>query len=466
MAIYHATVKAFSRGKGHSATAAAAYRAGIDITDTGARTVHRFSRRKGVVAHFQMAPAGSPAWCSDPAVFWDAAEAWESRANARVGREVETSLPSELSAEQREALALDLGQAMVDRYKVVVLVAIHSPGKHSDARNHHVHLLLSPREVGPDGFGVRACSEFDARGGAGADAVREVREIIATVINRHLKANGLETKVDHRRLDVQALAAAAKGDYRAAIALTRAPKRRISKDEFIAYWQSRRAGPAADARVSQAMREGRLVPTPAGHSQASALADRQREVQRAKAPARSKGAARAGAHPATSVVPRISRSQGHSAEVLNAQAEMIEDWLRQIAEDARQACALAIRAEAGGSPLMRDALVSIEANFASRSRPGFRMRAGRLASSMRTYAAAVEKPQRDRDTVQLAEDAVGAAEQEVSATLFTDLQSLRRVVEARPLTAEESEDPAPPLLSPGAQSARPPTASRSLGARI
>lgn len=415
MAIYHATVKAFSRGKGHSATAAAAYRAGLDIADTGARTVHRFSRRSGVASYFQLAPAGSPAWCSDPKVFWDAAEAWESRANARVGREVETSLPSELSAEQRQVLALDLGQAMVDRYKVVVLVAIHLPGKFSDARNHHVHLLLSPREVGPEGFGIRACAEFDARGGAGADAVREVREIVATIINRHLKASGVKTQVDHRRLDVQAHAAAAKGNYHAAIKLTRAPKRRVTKSEFVANWKSRKIEESASDRVLQAMKEGRLMPTPRAHSSASASADRSREVQDRAQSVPKKACARVGRSVVASKVPKIARSEGHSAEVLNAQAELIEDWLRMLADDARRACELAVSAEEHGSPLMRQALGAIEANTGSGGRPGFRHSVERLVQSMRTYASAVEAPRLNRETVARAEAAVLEAERKACA---------------------------------------------------
>src|SRR6478672_5940289 len=120
MAIYHANIKAFSRGKGESSVAAAAYRAGIDLTDTTKRTEHRYSQRKGVRAFHMLAPTGVPAWCLDPNVFWDANEAWESRANARVARELEVSLPAELDDMQREQLAISLGQELVDRYKTVV----------------------------------------------------------------------------------------------------------------------------------------------------------------------------------------------------------------------------------------------------------------------------------------------------------------------------------------------------------
>lgn len=83
MPIFHASVKAFSRGKNHSAVAAAAYRAGVDLVDTSARVIHRYSRRKGVMSHHMVVPAGAPDWCSDATVFWDANQAWESRKNVR-----------------------------------------------------------------------------------------------------------------------------------------------------------------------------------------------------------------------------------------------------------------------------------------------------------------------------------------------------------------------------------------------
>lgn len=229
MAIYHANIKNFSRGKGESATAAAAYRAGIDILDTRTRKLHHYSRRGGVVSHHMLAPAGAPQWCNDPAVFFDACEGWESRANAIVGRELEVSLPHEMNTEQRERLALSLGQLLVDRYQTVVLVAIHSPSPKGDQRNFHVHLLMSSRRVGTDGLGSRAGAEFDARGGRGADEIRVVRALVSDTINKALKSAGFSESVDHRTLREQARAAAEAGDLVKAAELTREPTRHIGR---------------------------------------------------------------------------------------------------------------------------------------------------------------------------------------------------------------------------------------------
>ncbi|WNJ27663.1 MobA/MobL family protein [Xanthomonas translucens pv. translucens] len=158
-------MKSFGRGKGDSSVAAAAYRAGFDLVDEATGLRHEYSRRYGVAFAQMLAPKGSPSWCLDAEKFWNANEAAETRKNALVAREVEVALPQSLTDEQRKALALGLGQLLVDRQQVAVLVAVHLPSRDGDRRNHHVHLLMSSRQVGPGGFGERAGTEFDARQG-------------------------------------------------------------------------------------------------------------------------------------------------------------------------------------------------------------------------------------------------------------------------------------------------------------
>ena len=45
MAIYHLSVKTISRSAGRSATAAAAYRAGVEITDERTGEIHDYTRK-------------------------------------------------------------------------------------------------------------------------------------------------------------------------------------------------------------------------------------------------------------------------------------------------------------------------------------------------------------------------------------------------------------------------------------
>src|SRR3546814_1528895 len=48
MASFHLAVKAIGRSAGRSATAAAAYRAGVEITDERTGLVHDYTRKQGV----------------------------------------------------------------------------------------------------------------------------------------------------------------------------------------------------------------------------------------------------------------------------------------------------------------------------------------------------------------------------------------------------------------------------------
>ncbi|MQT44813.1 hypothetical protein GHO45_28335, partial [Pseudomonas sp. FSL R10-0765] len=86
MAIYSASVKTVSRGGGRSATAAAAYRNGEEITDERTGEVHDYRRRTGVEHVASFAPEGMAPQPS--AELWNRAEAAEVRKNARVAREV------------------------------------------------------------------------------------------------------------------------------------------------------------------------------------------------------------------------------------------------------------------------------------------------------------------------------------------------------------------------------------------
>lgn len=120
MAIFHASVKTFSRGKGQSAVAAAAYRGGLLLSDLITGQQHDYRRRSGVVETFCLAPSHAPDWALVPGELWAVAEAAERRKDATVAREFELSLPHELSDEQRAHLAFAIAEALVDRYQFAI----------------------------------------------------------------------------------------------------------------------------------------------------------------------------------------------------------------------------------------------------------------------------------------------------------------------------------------------------------
>jgi hypothetical protein len=169
VAIYHLSAKTVSRSAGRSATAAAAYRAGAKIADERTGEVHDYTKKGGVLHTELILPNGETA---DRSAFWNRIEKHHKRGDAVLAREVEVSLPAELTKEQRQALAVGFARELADRYRVAADVALHAPRtltsrdlknnpdqyqetdpetgrKHNG--NWHAHILLSACHVSPDG---------------------------------------------------------------------------------------------------------------------------------------------------------------------------------------------------------------------------------------------------------------------------------------------------------------------------
>jgi len=226
MAIYHTSVKTFSRRKGQSAIAAAAYRGGLLLADFLTGQQHDYRRRGGVVESFCLAPQGAPSWATDVAELWPAVEAAEKRRDATVAREFEVALPHELSVEQRAELAFCIAETLVARYGFALQASIHSPGT-ADGLNHHVHLLATTRRIDANGFADKT-RELDG-GPSGKAQVEWIREMVAATTNAHLASAGIDACIDHRGLAEQARSAMLRGDAIEAAVLAREPTRHVGK---------------------------------------------------------------------------------------------------------------------------------------------------------------------------------------------------------------------------------------------
>jgi len=188
MAIFHLHVKNISRGDGRSVLAAAAYRAGETLPNEAEERVSAFGGRRDVLHNEIRLPAGAPAWAGDRAKLWNAAEAAERRKDARLGKEIEIALPRELPRPAWLALA----RAMADIYTgqgYVADLAIHDDGT---AHNPHLHLLLTTRALGADGFGGKL------READGLKFVTDARKAWAGLANAALAAAGLSGEIDAR----------------------------------------------------------------------------------------------------------------------------------------------------------------------------------------------------------------------------------------------------------------------------
>ena len=215
MAIFHMGIKAIKRAAGQTATGAAAYRSGERILDERTGKTHNHTSRKDVAhteiflpSQFGDAPME---WARDRTRLWNTAEAAEKRRDSRVAREFEVALPSELSAEQRRALARNFAREISDRYGVAVDLAIHDPRPANDSRNFHAHLLTTTREITPEGLGTKVGLDMQPlqrfRMGL-ADSGTEyvaVRERWASLTNEALREANIEARVDHRTLAAQGI---------------------------------------------------------------------------------------------------------------------------------------------------------------------------------------------------------------------------------------------------------------------
>jgi hypothetical protein len=216
MAKYFLHVKVFSRGKGSRVTRAAAYRAGERIRDERTSEVYNYSGRedvlhKEIVLASELAGRTDTNWARERAALWNAAEHAGTRRNARLAREVLVTLPPELGQAQRTELARTFSRQLADRYRCAIDLAVHAPRPGSDARHHHAHVLMTAREVTPEGLGRRTTLELSGaerheRGLPPSKAeLLWIRERWAEVTNERLREAGLMARVDHRSYRAQGI---------------------------------------------------------------------------------------------------------------------------------------------------------------------------------------------------------------------------------------------------------------------
>lgn len=226
MAIYHFSMQAMRRSAGRSVTAAAAYRSGSLIVDAKSGVAHDYTKKRGVLYSELILSNGGTA---DRAEFWNAVEAHHKRGDAVLCREIEVSLPRELSPEERQELAVGYAKELADRYGVAADVCLHEPRTVTDrdlerkpdqfyeidpdtGRRHngnfHAHIMLSACSVDDDGkLGKKAVMldpiHCQKRGLPNA-ADRE-RGRFAELVNDALLRNKIDVRVDHRTLAAQGI---------------------------------------------------------------------------------------------------------------------------------------------------------------------------------------------------------------------------------------------------------------------
>jgi len=221
IAIYHCSIKIISRGKGRSAVAAAAYRAAEIIQSEYNGTIHDYTRKGGVVHTEILLPEYVPEEYSNRAVLWNAVEMAERNSNAQLAREIEISLPMELTREQNISLTREYVQRnFVDR-GMCADVCIHD----KKDGNPHAHIMLTMRPFNEDGtWAAKSKKEYilDDNGdrimlksGAfktrkictvdwnGRDRAEEWRAAWADTVNKYFEHNNIAERIDHRSYERQ-----------------------------------------------------------------------------------------------------------------------------------------------------------------------------------------------------------------------------------------------------------------------
>ncbi|MBE1162786.1 MobA/MobL family protein [Dyella acidiphila] len=153
-----------TRSKGHSAVAGAAYRLGLRLYDEKAKVWHDFRKRElgeEIVRALTIAPAGAPAWATDPAELWNRVEASEKRKDAQVARDYRIPIPFCLSDQDAGDLAEEMARFICDELHVPVSLGLHRDAdrdalgnlKPPDKQGFHAHLYFPTRGLAEVGKG-------------------------------------------------------------------------------------------------------------------------------------------------------------------------------------------------------------------------------------------------------------------------------------------------------------------------
>ena len=199
MAIFHFSAKVIGRAAGRSAVAAAAYRAGERLHDERLDRDHDFRAKSGVEHNEIMLPEGAPERFSDRETLWNEVEGCEKRKDAQLAREVEFSIPREMSKVDGIELARDFVQSeFVDRGMIADLNVHWDIGADGQPKP-HAHVMLTMREVGEDGFGQKV-REWNR-----TELVEQWRERWANHVNARLAELDIDARIDRRSLEAQGI---------------------------------------------------------------------------------------------------------------------------------------------------------------------------------------------------------------------------------------------------------------------
>ncbi|MEH7905256.1 Ti-type conjugative transfer relaxase TraA [Rhizobium laguerreae] len=231
MAIMFVRAQVISRGAGRNVVAAAAYRHRTRMMDEQAGMSFSYRRGASELVHEELAlPDQLPDWlwsavegrsvAGASEALWNAVEAFEKQANARLARELIIALPEELTRAENIALAREFVR---DNFTSEAMVADWV--YHDKDSNPHIHLMTTVRPLTEEGFGPKNAPVLGENGeplrffppgrpggrivykswGGDKETLRAWKVAWAETANRHLALAGHEIRLDGRSYAEQGL---------------------------------------------------------------------------------------------------------------------------------------------------------------------------------------------------------------------------------------------------------------------
>lgn len=197
--IYHMEVSILSRGKGRSLGASLSYISGEKIHDSYSGKNHHH-RRTDLVQCKVYYPPDAPKELADIQYLCDELNKVEKRKDARTGRLFICSLPNELMPGEWARIVNEFIQENFVSQGLCAVAAIHRgklPSNHPKS-NPHVHIVVSTRTVGPEGFNPKKDREHNQR-----SYIEIWRRAWARVQNRAYERCHVKKRVSHESLRVQ-----------------------------------------------------------------------------------------------------------------------------------------------------------------------------------------------------------------------------------------------------------------------
>lgn len=197
--IYHMEVSILSRGKGRSLGASLSYISGEKIHDSYSGKNHHH-RRTDLVQCKVYYPPDAPKELADIQYLCDELNKVEKRKDARTGRLFICSLPNELMPGEWTRIVNEFIQENFVSQGLCAVAAIHRgklPSNHPKS-NPHVHIIVSTRTVGPEGFNPKKDREHNQR-----SYIEIWRRAWARVQNRAYERCHVKKRVSHESLRVQ-----------------------------------------------------------------------------------------------------------------------------------------------------------------------------------------------------------------------------------------------------------------------